>query len=1466
MYCMKEITINYLLLNGINFFTTTKENFNLLFISEFSLKSSYVNNYVFVYILLVTVFLSLLFILQKKALKFNITTVQNLGNHQNVNEYKYYFLYLAILFPILEFLYFAINVHDFTSFGLNLTIGFYCFVMYLLSLSKKTKKYLSSIFIVSYCVYFCFIILKIAFQPVTFITFSEYLLLLFFSANVFKKFNYYLFFIVLTFLSLCCILYLKTAEKEIIIALLNTSFVILIINFAVKINNAKSNEKLLFTNELINNTNSLIIACDKFGNVVFCNASIKKILGYKPSEVLGNAFWKLTEDAAFRAIDYNLLFTPNKVYTRVLKTKKGTHKTIQWVDFKYTDNLFVSNGQDITPLLNLEKKYTTIIQEATDIIYEINSKGIITYVNHFTVKHLGYNYEDILGKHFSFFIRDDYKELVIDYYKNTIDYVTLEFPMLKKDKEVIWVSQNITVKRNEKGNTIGFSAIVRDITQAKKTEEEEHEKAERISQLNQISNKLSTLNFVTYKNLDSLIEHVIKKAAAGLRISRVNLWKNEETVLRQISGYDSATNNYTKDILLAKKDFPNYLNAIENQSIIIASDALKSIAFVEFKDNYFEEFDIKSILDIPIYSSGKLIAVICFEQTNTIKNWTNEDINFAKTISEIINLAFETFKRKAAEEEILYKNKILTAIAKITSNLLAKKDINEIFDESLSIIAKTVNADRFYFYENNAAKKEISPKFEWNRNDSLPFSNPNPKNISHACFPEFMKKISENQSFNALVNAIPEGPLKKQLLVQNIKSFLIIPLFNQNVLLGFIGFDDCTTERVWIEEEINILKTLANNIASTIIRIRNEKALEESESKFKLLANNIPGAVYLVKYDEKRSKVYINDEIERLTGYTKEDFMENKITLYDLYHPDDKETVLKQIAKAVKNKEPFLVTARLIRKNGSFVWIEEHGEAIIIDENIEYIEGVLIDITERKENEKAILDKELAEASNKAKTNFLANMSHELRTPLNGIIGFSKLLNETHLNEIQNQYVETVNQSAETLLNIVNDILDISKIEAGKLILEHNKTGLIELVNDSIDMMKYAAHQKNIELIVNIHENVDCAIWVDEMRLKQILQNLLSNAVKFTLEGEVELEISTEKTTTTLTNFLFKVKDTGIGIKSKNKEKILEAFLQEDSSTTRKFGGTGLGLSISNSLLKMMHSKLHIEKNKPKGSIFSFNLLLKSAVCNKHLFIENNKINKALIIEANQTLANVLKQMCYQFGIDATTINPKEPVQEMLYKNDIANLLLLDYDSLSTEKLHQIIETAKNNQQKGYIIMQKANLNFAIPEGVKNIYTIIKPVKINVLKNILHKINNPESVVLKKIKPPNIINKSTLNILIAEDNKINMLLTKTIIYNCCKNATLYEANNGLEAIEYFKKTKIDLILMDMQMPVMNGYEATTEILKINPNAIIIALTAGVITSERENCFSIGMKDYIIKPIDKNIFEETLLKWINTIDK
>ncbi len=1440
------------LLNGLFFFSNTFVVANL---------------YVLLYLILLLTVFGLFFNFQLKSSNIDLRTLRNTVNYHSNSQYRYYFLYLGLIFPVAELFYLIFNESKSVNSYFEFLTGAFCVFIFLITSKNEIAKYSYVIFRTCFYLLLLSVIYEFFKESMNFLLFSKYLLLLFFGFAIFKRFTTYLIFISINFFLLFFLTIFKNEETLNIITLINALFIIMVIHLGQIIRNIKANERLIFTQDIINNTNSIIIAADNLGNVQYCNDSITKILGYTPEEVLGKAFWSLTEDTEFESGDYSNKFKPNAVYFRKLKCKNGDYKFIQWTDFKQTNNTYVATGQDVTSKISLETKYANLIQNAKDIIYECDRSGKITYANKFAIKTLGYSIDEIIGQNYIFFTRKDYKKSVLNFYINnateTNEYDLLEFPIIRKNGDEIWVSQKVSIKKDENDQITGYSCIMRDITTTKLIELEEHKRVEEISRLNSISNKLSTLNFLTFPNLDDLIKHICKETAIGLRIDRVALWDFNEDHIDLKNIYVHSEDKHYADLKIPKTNISTYISNIESQPIIIASNVYKEDSLKEFTTEYFPKYDIKSLLDIPIYIGGELKNILCIESTHELKYWTNEDINFCKTVAEIIALTIETTKRKNAENQIIYKNEILTAIANVTSNLLIHKDKDDIFDVSIEQIGKVLKVDRLYYFENDIKTNLMSQRFEWvSETDLAEIDNPLLQNIPHEEFADFMQIILNKKPYLNLTKNVPESNFKDLLIDQNIVSILIIPLFDKETFIGFIGFDYCKNERIWTDEEISILLTLANNIASTIIRINNEKAIAESEEKFRLLANNIPASVFLVKYDEAQTKVYLNDEIEKLTGYHRDDFMSNKISLLDLYHPEEKEELRLIIDEALQKRKPYKVTCRIRKKDGIYVWVEEYGEGIIINNEVAFIEGVLIDITERKVAEEAVIAKELAESSNKAKSEFLANMSHEIRTPLNGIIGFSNLLLGSDLTEIQKQHLETVNQSASTLLDVVNDILDISKIEAGKLIIDKEKTSLRTIINQCIDMMKFMAHQKNLELIVNIHKDVHCTIWVDEMRLKQILQNLLNNAIKFTQNGQIELEVSSTNINDSSSKIKFSVKDTGIGIKKGNKKKILEAFTQEDNSTTRNYGGTGLGLTITNSLLKLMNSKLEIESELNVGSTFSFELLLKSEFCNNHINTNKHNFKKALIIEDNQQVASIIKNILQNFTIEADIYeNSFENIASFVSENNY-NLLLLDLEYLSETTTIKIINELDFLPTISIIVMQNSNSKFNETGNNKNVQSIIKPLKHEALQNFLNQNYSETKQPTKNAKED--ISLHSPSILIVDDNKINMLLTKTLIRNKVPSSIIYEARNGKEAVDLAVENKPDIIFMDIQMPIMNGYEATTEIRKTNQNTIIIAITAGIITGEKEKCLEVGMNDFIIKPVDKILFETTLFKWINSL--
>jgi signal transduction histidine kinase/DNA-binding response OmpR family regulator len=509
-----------------------------------------------------------------------------------------------------------------------------------------------------------------------------------------------------------------------------------------------------------------------------------------------------------------------------------------------------------------------------------------------------------------------------------------------------------------------------------------------------------------------------------------------------------------------------------------------------------------------------------------------------------------------------------------------------------------------------------------------------------------------------------------------------------------------------------------------------------------------------------------------------------------------------------------------------------------------------------------------------AKSQFLANMSHEIRTPLNGVIGFSELLMNTSLTEVQRQYMSTVSQSGISLLDIINDILDLSKIEAGKLDLSIEKTDLMQLSGQVADMTKYLAHKKNLQLLLNIPTGLPQFIYTDEVRLRQVLVNLLSNATKFTEKGEIEFKIELlQQIDDTQSILRFAIKDSGIGVASQNQQKIFEAFSQEDGTITKRFGGTGLGLTISNKILQLMDSKLQLNSEAGKGSTFFFDITL--TVANELTLASDNlhKLKKVLIIDDSQNSRNILKEI-----LAVKNIKCEEAINEAHVMKKIAlrkkyDAIIIDYHLAGTDGLHIakcIRDTDCISQHQPIILLHSAANSVAITaacDELKISQVIVKPIKADQLLAVLSNLKQPKpkkaiAKIAKQTGDTTVQTQPTkFKILIAEDNPINTTLCKIMLNQIHPEAILIEAKNGVEAVAAFKNEQPDIIFMDLQMPEMSGYDATVAIRKHHKGQKpkIIALTAGAGKGEKEKCFDVGMDDFITKPFLKNTMIQMMEK-------
>ncbi|MGE5330011.1 MAG: ABC transporter substrate binding protein, partial [Deltaproteobacteria bacterium] len=558
-------------------------------------------------------------------------------------------------------------------------------------------------------------------------------------------------------------------------------------------------------------------------------------------------------------------------------------------------------------------------------------------------------------------------------------------------------------------------------------------------------------------------------------------------------------------------------------------------------------------------------------------------------------------------------------------------------------------------------------------------------------------------------------------------------LYKYYIILGFT---------ILITESFLLLGFIINRT----VRRKTEKELEESEERFRFITENTKDFIWTMGLDGKF--LYVSPSVKNIRGYTSEEVLNQTIdkaltkcssqlalnTLAD---------ISSRINSGERYIEPIYFEFEQPCKDGSVVWTEvwvytlfkKNGE-------FNYFLGYSHDLTERKKAEEVLRKaKEAAEEANKAKSEFLANMSHEIRTPMNGIIGMTELTLLTDLTEVQRENLNLVKISAHSLLRVVNDVLDYSKIEAGKVELEYTAFDIKEIINEVIDLFGIAAKQKNVKINLKYDKSIPQTLIGDPGKIRQIISNIIGNAVKFTDKGEINVNVYIEDFYEQVLLLRFSISDTGIGIKQEKLDMIFDSFTQADGGCSRKYGGTGLGLAISKKLVEVMGGKIWAESECGVGSVFHFTIKLKS----------NDKVNN---------------------------------------------------------------------------IMQKPDY---LPET-----------------------ENKEAY-----------DEKALNALVVEDDDTSRKIISTLLINL--NCTVYGTSNGKEALEIILNNNFDLIFMDIQMPIIDGYAMTSLIRqmekKLNKQRTpIIALTAYAVEGDKERCIEVGMDDYIPKPINLEEFQYKIKQW------
>jgi PAS domain S-box-containing protein len=850
----------------------------------------------------------------------------------------------------------------------------------------------------------------------------------------------------------------------------------------------------------------------------------------------------------------------------------------------------------------------------------------------------------------------------------------------------------------------------------------------------------------------------------------------------------------------------------------------------------------KSALFVPLVVGGRPIGVISVQNLDRDHAFTTSDQGLLVTLAGSVSVALENAR---LVDETRQRVAELGTVNSVGQAVATQLDLAELVELVGDRIRDTFGADIAYIALHDPTVGVIDFPYHWELGRRL--------TEPPLTFGEGLTSQIIESGQPLVINTLDhKGPV----VGTPSKSYLGVPIWAGDEAIGVISVQSTREDGRYGEADARLLETIAASVGASIRNARLFAEIERQRAHFESLVEISPVAVVVMDAEERVTGW--NPAATDLFGHTPEEAIGRQID--DLvFGAGDHQEGRVITGEALANGRAQRITRRR-RKDGTPIDVEMMLVPLTVERRRVGFLGVYHDITELQQA------REEAEAATQAKSAFLATMSHEIRTPMNAVIGMTGLLLSTELTEEQREFAEVVRTSGDALLHVIDDILDYSKIEAGKLELEKEPVDLRECVEGALDIVAPRAWQKTLELGCLIAESAPTGIVGDAGRLRQVLLNLLSNAVKFTEQGEVVVDVVAEETGARSYRLEFAVRDTGIGIRKDRLDTLFDSFSQVDASTTRRYGGTGLGLAISKRLVELMGGAVRVESEEGKGSTFFITLPVQAAdvpAKTDQDVLPQLEGKRLLVVDDNATNLEIVARHARSWGMEPVEFASPHDALARIEQGDSFDVAVLDMMMPGMDGIELAREIRRHRDEHELPLVLLTSLG-RLPQGESSrvfAVQLAKPIKASQLYNALVKaLSEPTPAAGGGGAAPDeaSLAQSTMRLLLAEDNAVNQKVALRLLDQLGYRADV--VSNGLEALEALERRSYDAVLMDVQMPELDGLDASRRINErwgVEDRPRIIAMTANAMPEDREACFAAGMDDYVAKPIRPHELAEAL---------